>query len=52
MMLGDAKVGDHGNVHARTDNRAMYSDKDGENHEINVRCYFILQPAIQSLLNS
>ncbi|XP_008787886.1 anaphase-promoting complex subunit 6 isoform X2 [Phoenix dactylifera] len=36
MMLGDAKVDEHGNVHAQTDNSAMYLDKDGENHEINI----------------
>jgi len=32
-MLGDAKVDEHGNIH---DCSAMYLDKDGEDHEINV----------------
>ncbi|KAG1366329.1 hypothetical protein COCNU_13G001190 [Cocos nucifera] len=36
MMLGDAIVDEHGNVHAQTDNSAMYLDKDGEDHEINI----------------
>lgn len=41
-MLGDAKVDEDGNVHAQKDNSSMYLDKDGEDHEINVSCYFIL----------
>lgn len=32
-MLGDAKVDENGNV---KDCSAMYLDKDGEDHEINV----------------
>lgn len=38
-MLGDAKVDEHGNVN---DCSAMYVDKDGEDHEINIMsaiCY-------------
>lgn len=35
-MLGDAKVDEHGNVHAAQDSSMMYLDKEGEDHEINV----------------
>lgn len=40
-MLGDAKVDEHGHVLSQKDGTAMYLDKDGEDHEINVRCYFL-----------
>ncbi|XP_072974279.1 anaphase-promoting complex subunit 6 [Typha angustifolia] len=35
-MLGDAKLDEHGNFHAQKDCSAMYLDKDGEDHEINI----------------
>ncbi|CAL5405953.1 unnamed protein product [Camellia sinensis] len=35
LMLGDAKVDEHGNVNITKDGNAMYLDKDGEDHEIN-----------------
>ena len=35
-MLGDAKVGEDGNVYDTKDSNVMYLDKDGEDREINV----------------
>ncbi|KAL7186188.1 hypothetical protein ACSBR2_028024 [Camellia fascicularis] len=36
LMLGDAKVDEHGNVNITKDGNVMYLDKDGEDHEINI----------------
>ena len=36
MMLGDAKVDEHGNVLDNKDHSGMYLDKDSEDREINV----------------
>ncbi|KAG5522695.1 hypothetical protein RHGRI_034737 [Rhododendron griersonianum] len=36
LMLGDAKVDEHGNVNITKDCSVMYLDKDGEDREINV----------------
>ena len=36
LMLGDAKVDEHGNVYDTKDCNAMYLDKYGEDREINV----------------
>ena len=36
LMLGDAKVDEHGNVNDTKDSNVMYLDKDGEDREINV----------------
>jgi anaphase-promoting complex subunit 6 len=36
VMLGEAKVDEHGNVFDTKDCNAMYLDKDGEDREINV----------------
>ncbi|XP_030460989.1 anaphase-promoting complex subunit 6 isoform X2 [Syzygium oleosum] len=36
LMLGDAKVDEHGNVYDTKDTNAMYLDKDGEDREINI----------------
>ena len=57
LMLGDAKVDDHGNVNISKDCSGMYLDKDGEDREINVKfiplCYLYwsanLVPSIASL---
>ncbi|XP_058100856.1 anaphase-promoting complex subunit 6 isoform X2 [Magnolia sinica] len=35
-MLGEAKVDEHGNVHALDDCNVMYLDKEGEDREINI----------------
>lgn len=40
MMLGDAKVDEHGNVYDTKDCNAMYLDKEGEDREINVYTSF------------
>jgi anaphase-promoting complex subunit 6 len=47
LMLGDAKVDEHGNVYDTKDCNVMYLDKDSEDREINVSffsffflCYF------------
>lgn len=37
LMLDDAKVDEHGNLNDTKDSNIMYLDKDGEDHEINVR---------------
>lgn len=37
LMLGDAKVDEQGNLYDTKDSNIMYLDKDGEDHEINVR---------------
>ncbi|KAL6961883.1 Cell division cycle protein 16, partial [Sarracenia purpurea var. burkii] len=43
LMLGDAKVDEHGNANIMKDCSVMYLDKDGEDREINVNssplCY-------------
>ncbi|THG05039.1 hypothetical protein TEA_027711 [Camellia sinensis var. sinensis] len=39
LMLGDAKVDEHGNVNITKDGNVMYLDKDGEDHEINVNFF-------------
>ncbi|CAK7323094.1 unnamed protein product [Dovyalis caffra] len=36
LMLGDAKVDEHGNVYDTKDCNAMYLDKDSEDREINI----------------
>ncbi|XP_073124577.1 anaphase-promoting complex subunit 6 [Henckelia pumila] len=36
LMLGDAKVDEHGNITDTKDSNSMYLDKDGEDHEINI----------------
>ncbi|XP_075488140.1 anaphase-promoting complex subunit 6 [Primulina tabacum] len=36
LMLGDAKVDEHGNITDTKDYNSMYLDKDGEDHEINI----------------
>lgn len=36
LMLGDAKVDEHGNITYTRDCNIMYLDKDGEDREINV----------------
>jgi anaphase-promoting complex subunit 6 len=36
MMLGDAKVDEHGNLLDQDDGSDIYFDKDAEDHEINV----------------
>lgn len=36
LMLGDAKVDEHGNISHTKDCNLMYLDKDGEDREINV----------------
>ncbi|XP_058221476.1 anaphase-promoting complex subunit 6 isoform X1 [Rhododendron vialii] len=36
LMLGDAKVDEHGNVNITKDCSVMYLDKDGEDREINI----------------
>ncbi|KAL3733899.1 hypothetical protein ACJRO7_023277 [Eucalyptus globulus] len=36
LMLGDAKVDEHGNVYDTKETNAMYLDKDGEDREINI----------------
>ncbi|XP_040986800.1 anaphase-promoting complex subunit 6 [Juglans microcarpa x Juglans regia] len=36
LMLGDAKVDEHGNVFDTKDSNVMYLDKDGEDREINI----------------
>ncbi|KAK6946621.1 Tetratricopeptide repeat, partial [Dillenia turbinata] len=36
LMLGEAKVGEHGNVSDSKDSNVMYLDKDGEDCEINI----------------
>ncbi|KAK9286485.1 hypothetical protein L1049_014883 [Liquidambar formosana] len=36
LMLGDAKVDEHGNVYDTKDCNVMYLDKDGEDREINI----------------
>ncbi|KAJ7948759.1 anaphase-promoting complex subunit 6 [Quillaja saponaria] len=36
LMLGDAKVDEHGNVYDTKDSNVMYLDKDGEDREINI----------------
>ncbi|XP_073314246.1 anaphase-promoting complex subunit 6 isoform X2 [Primulina huaijiensis] len=36
LMLGDAKVDEHGNITDTKDYNSMYLDKDGEEHEINI----------------
>ncbi|XP_020518107.1 anaphase-promoting complex subunit 6 isoform X2 [Amborella trichopoda] len=36
VMLGDAKVDEHGNVHSLKDSNIAYLDKDGEDREINI----------------
>ncbi|XP_052179246.1 anaphase-promoting complex subunit 6 [Diospyros lotus] len=36
LMLGDAKVDEHGNVHDTKDSNVVYLDKDGEDREINI----------------
>lgn len=41
LMLGDAKVDDHGNVYDTKDCNFMYLDKDGEDREINVSAFII-----------
>lgn len=41
-MLGDAKVDEHGNVNSPKDCSPMYLDKDGVDHEINVRFLLII----------
>ena len=38
LMLGDAKVDEHGNITDTRDLNIMYLDKDGEDREINVSC--------------
>lgn len=40
MMLGEAKVDEHGNVYDTKDCNAMYLDKEGEDREINVNTSF------------
>ncbi|KAE8789356.1 anaphase-promoting complex subunit 6 [Hordeum vulgare] len=37
MMLGDAKVDEHGNVLDQDDGSDIYFDKDAEDHEINIK---------------
>ncbi|KAL6543324.1 Cell division cycle protein 16 [Orobanche hederae] len=36
LMLGDAKVDEHGNITDTNDYNSMYLDKDGEDREINI----------------
>ena len=36
LMLGEAKVDEHGNISDTKDCNVMYMDKDGEDREINV----------------
>ncbi|KAJ4980598.1 hypothetical protein NE237_031435 [Protea cynaroides] len=36
LMLGDARIDEHGNVHDLKGCNVMYLDKDGEDHEINI----------------
>ncbi|XP_057958484.1 anaphase-promoting complex subunit 6 isoform X2 [Malania oleifera] len=36
LMLGDAKVDEHGNVNDTKDSNVMYLDKDGEDREISI----------------
>ncbi|XP_024922451.2 anaphase-promoting complex subunit 6 isoform X1 [Ziziphus jujuba] len=40
LMLGDAKVDEHGNVSDTKDSNVMYLDKDGEDREINASLPF------------
>jgi hypothetical protein len=40
VMLGEAKVDEHGNVYDTKDCNAMYLDKEGEDREINVNTSF------------
>lgn len=36
IILGDAKIDEHGNVVDQDDGSDIYFDKDAEDHEINV----------------
>jgi len=40
LMLGDAKVDEHGDVYDTKDCNVMYLDKDSEDREINVSFFF------------
>lgn len=42
LMLGEAKVDEHGNVYDTKASNAMYLDKYGEDREINVNFNFSL----------
>ena len=42
LMLGDAKVDEHGNVYDTKDCNVMYLDKDSEDREINVSFFFLM----------
>lgn len=43
LMLGDAKVDEHGNITDTNYYNSMYLDKDGEDREINVSLFLIQQ---------
>jgi len=49
LMLGDAKVDEHGDVYDTKDCNVMYLDKDSEDREINVS-FFLMRSCSFSCL--
>ena len=50
LMLGDAKVDEHGDVYDTKDCNVMYLDKDSEDREINVSFFFLMRSCSFSCL--
>lgn len=50
-MLGDAKVDEHGNITDAKDYNTMYLDKEGEDREIDVSSFILVEVCLNYIFH-